>query len=116
MAAEADEDDELTFNVEEVQKVVRDNIELVLGGNAYSHSRSPQWIALITDKTLARINKMQKPFKYIVRITITQKNGAGLHTAAAYYWDTATDGSCTVRWENKFMYCIVNVWAMALQI
>lgn len=51
-----------------------------------------------------------------VRVTITQKNGSGLHTAAAYFWDTLTDGTCTVRWENKYMYCIVNVWGMSLQL
>ncbi|KAJ8709135.1 hypothetical protein PYW07_008961 [Mythimna separata] len=111
-----DDDDDIVFNVEEVQKIVRDNIEMCLGGNTYSHSRAPQWISIITDKTLTRLNKMNKPFKYILRITITQKNGAGLHTAAAYYWDTATDGTCTVRWENKYMYCIVNIWGLALQI
>lgn len=52
---------------------------------------------------------------FSVRMTVTQKNGSGLHTAAAYYWDTATDGTCTVRWENKYMYCIVNIWGLALQ-
>ncbi|XP_073959393.1 dynein light chain Tctex-type 1-like [Choristoneura fumiferana] len=117
MAAPADDDEEdLVFNVEEVQTIIRDNIELCLGGNTYSHTRAPQWISIITDKTMARLTKLNKPFKYILRITITQKNGTGLHTAAAYFWDTATDGTCTVRWENKYMYCIVNIWALALQI
>ncbi|KAJ2954824.1 hypothetical protein O0L34_g3136 [Tuta absoluta] len=111
-----DDEEALLFNVEEIQKIIRDNIELVLGGNAYSYSRSTQWITLINDKTLSRINKLNKPFKYILRITLTQKNGAALHTSAAYYWDTLTDSTCTVRWENKYMYCIVNVWGLALQI
>ncbi|XP_053615480.1 dynein light chain Tctex-type 1-like [Plodia interpunctella] len=117
MAQPADDDEEdLVFNVEDIQKIIRDNIELCLGGNTYSHSRTPQWIAIITDKTMSRIHKLNKPFKYILRIIITQKNGTGLHTAAAYYWDIATDATCTVRWENKFMYCIVSVWGLALQI
>ncbi|CAG9568046.1 unnamed protein product [Danaus chrysippus] len=115
MAQEDDEED-IAFNVEEVQKIVRDNIEFCLGGNIYSHSRCPQWFTIITEKTLARLNKLNKPFKYILRMTITQKNGSGLHTAAAYFWDIATDGTCTVRWENKYMYCIVNVWGLALQL
>lgn len=58
---------ELVFNVEEVQKIIRDTIEMCLGGNTYSHSRTPHWIGLITDKTLARINKLNKPFKYICK-------------------------------------------------
>ncbi|XP_041982994.1 dynein light chain Tctex-type 1-like [Aricia agestis] len=113
---QGDQDEENAFDVEEVQKIVRDNIELCLGGNIYSHSRSPQWISNITEKTITRLNKLNKPFKYILRVTITQKNGSGLHTAATYFWDTNTDGTCTVRWENKYMYCIVNVWALALQL
>lgn len=30
-----------------------------------------------------------------------QKTGAGLQSASSCYWDNQTDGSCTVRWENK---------------
>lgn len=51
---------------------------------------------------------------FTVTCTIMQKNGAGLHTASSCYWDNATDGSCTVRWENKTMYCIVSVFGLAL--
>lgn len=49
-----------------------------------------------------------------VNCTIMQKNGAGLHTASSCYWDNASDGSCTVRWENKTMYCIVSVFGLAI--
>lgn len=51
---------------------------------------------------------------FAVTCTIMQKNGAGLHTASSCYWDNVTDGSCTVRWENKTMYCIVSVFGLAL--
>ena len=44
-----------------------------------------------------------------------QKNGAGLHTASSCFWDNTTDGSCTVRWENKTMYCIVSVFGLSIQ-
>jgi dynein light chain Tctex-type 1 len=40
--------------------------------------------------------------------------GAGLHTAASCYWDSVTDGSRTVKWENKSMYCICSVFGLAL--
>ena len=52
--------------------------------------------------------------QYIVTCTIMQKNGAGLHTASSCFWDNTTDGSCTVRWENKTMYCIVSVFGLSL--
>ena len=53
-------------------------------------------------------------FSFAVTCTIMQKNGAGLHTASTCFWDNATDGSCTVRWENKTMYCIVSVFGLAI--
>ena len=43
-----------------------------------------------------------------------QKNGAGLHTASSCYWDNTTDGSRTVRWESKSMYCIVTVFGLGI--
>ncbi|PIO26236.1 hypothetical protein AB205_0119440 [Aquarana catesbeiana] len=45
-----------------------------------------------------------------------QKRGGGLHSASSSFWDNTTDGSCTVRWENRTMYCIVNVFAVAIHL
>lgn len=53
-------------------------------------------------------------FLIAVTCVIMQKNGAGLHTASSCYWDNSSDGSCTVRWENKTMYCIVSVFGLAI--
>lgn len=75
-----------------------------------------------------------------VTCVIMQKNGAGLHTASSCFWDSNTDGkvgfpglgvptptapaltpsplpptgSCTVRWENKTMYCIVSAFGLSI--
>lgn len=51
---------------------------------------------------------------YLVTCVIMQKNGAGLHTASSCFWDNTTDGSCTIRWENKSMYAIVTVFGLAI--
>ncbi len=80
-------------------------------------------------------------FSYLtVTCVVVQKNGAGVHTvsigyrldicgfyanliffifilpvqASSCFWDNGTDGSCTVRWENKTMYCIVSVFGLAI--
>ncbi|GCB73569.1 hypothetical protein scyTo_0002649 [Scyliorhinus torazame] len=50
----------------------------------------------------------------LVTSVIMQKNGAGLHTASSCYWDNLGDGSCTVRWENKTMFCIVSVFGLGI--
>eukprot|EP00069_Balaena_mysticetus_P012045 bmy_21554T0 len=88
-------------------------IESAIGGNAYQHSKVNQWTTNVVEQTLSQLTKLGKPFKYIVTCVIMQKNGAGLHTASSCFWDSSTDGSCTVRWENKTMYCIVSAFGLS---
>uniref|UniRef100_A0A672P466 Dynein light chain Tctex-type 1-like n=1 Tax=Sinocyclocheilus grahami TaxID=75366 RepID=A0A672P466_SINGR len=68
----------------------------------------------IVESSLRQLTKLGKPFKYMVTCIILQKNGAGLQTASSCFWDNSTDGSCTVRWENKTIYCIVSVFGLAI--
>uniref|UniRef100_A0A8C5JRT0 Dynein light chain Tctex-type 1 n=1 Tax=Junco hyemalis TaxID=40217 RepID=A0A8C5JRT0_JUNHY len=89
-------------------------IEGAIGGNAYQHSKVNQWTTSVVEQTLSQLTKLGKPFKYIVTCVIMQKNGAGLHTASSCFWDNSSDGTCTVRWENKTMYCIVSAFGLAL--
>ena len=72
------------------------------------------WCSLTVEHCLKRLTALNKPFKYIVTCVIMQKNGAGLHTSSSCYWDNSTDGSRTVRWENKSMYCIATVFGVAI--
>ncbi|XP_078030260.1 dynein light chain Tctex-type 1-like [Epinephelus lanceolatus] len=89
-------------------------VEATIGGNAYQHSRVNQWTTSVAEQCLRHLSKLGKPFKYIVTCIIMQKNGAGLQTASTCFWDNSTDGSCSVRWENKSMYCIVSVFGLAI--
>ncbi|KAM9449165.1 dynein light chain Tctex-type 1-like isoform 4-T4 [Salvelinus alpinus] len=82
-------------------------IEGIIGGLDYNQNKVNQWTASIVEHSLTQLVKQGRPFKFIVNCAIMQKSGAGLHTANSCYWDTATDGSCTVRWENRTMYCVV---------
>ncbi|EPY85250.1 dynein light chain Tctex-type 1 [Camelus ferus] len=63
-------------------------IESAIGGNAYQHSKVNQWTTNVVEQTLSQLTKLGKPFKYI--------------------------GSCTVRWENKTMYCIVSAFGLSI--
>ena len=56
----------------------------------------------------------RRPVPPAVTAVLMQKNGAGLHTATSCFWDNQTDGSATLRWENKSMYCIVTVCGLAI--
>jgi hypothetical protein len=66
------------------------------------------------ESCLKKLKDLNKPFKYIVTAVLMQKNGAGLHTATSCFWDNTTDGSATLRWENKSMYCVVTVFGLSI--
>ncbi|XP_044741653.1 dynein light chain Tctex-type [Chrysoperla carnea] len=109
-----DHSEECLFVVDDVSSIIKEAIENVIGGNNYQQLKVNSWTSKVVESCLHSLSKQEKPFKYIVSCTIMQKVGAGLHTASSCYWDDATDGSCTVRWENKSMYCIVSVFGLAI--
>ncbi|CAH1800093.1 unnamed protein product [Owenia fusiformis] len=106
--------EEAAFVVDEVSNIIKESIESAIGGNAYQHNKVNQWTSNVVEQCLNQLTKLGKPFKYIVSVVMTQKCGAGLHVASSCYWDASTDGSCTVRWENKTMYCIVSVFGLSI--
>ncbi|XP_077443836.1 dynein light chain Tctex-type 1 isoform X1 [Stigmatopora argus] len=107
-------EDETTFVVEDVTKLIKDSIETTIGTSSYQHFRVNQWSTTIVEQCLSQLCKLGKPFKYIVTCVIMQNNGAGLQTASSCYWDNATDGNCAIKWENKSMCCIVSVFGLAV--
>ncbi|XP_033879182.1 dynein light chain Tctex-type 1-like [Acipenser ruthenus] len=106
--------EETAFVVDDVSNIIKDAVESTIGSSAYQHNRVNQWTSGVVETSLNQLTKLGKPFKYIVTCVILQKNGAGLHTASSCFWDNTVDGSCTVRWENKTMYCIVSIFGLAL--
>lgn len=103
-----------TFVVDEVSTIIKEAVENAIGGGSYQPTKVAQWTSNIVEQCLNDLTALKKPFKYIVTCVIMQKTGAGLHTASSCFWDNTTDGSCTVRWENKTMYCIVSVFGLAM--
>lgn len=102
------------FVVDDVSKIIKETVESTIGGNAYQNDKVNSWTGSVVETVLQVLTQLQKPYKYIVTCMIMQKNGAGLHTASSCYWNNDMDGSCTVRWENKTMYCIVSVFGLSL--
>ncbi|XP_067844451.1 dynein light chain Tctex-type 1-like [Heptranchias perlo] len=106
--------EETAFIVDEISGIIKESIEAAIGGNAYQPNRVNQWTTSVVELCMSQLTKLGKPFKYIVTSVIMQKNGAGLHTASSCFWDNNADGSCTVRWENKTMFCIVSVFGLGI--
>lgn len=102
------------FVGDDVEAIVKESIDAVLANAPYKHAFVGQWTNDVVETCVKRLAGLNKPFKYVVTCVIMQRNGAGLHTAASCFWDNDTDGSRTVRWENKSMYCVVTAFGLAL--
>ncbi|XP_061688061.1 dynein light chain Tctex-type 3-like [Syngnathoides biaculeatus] len=102
-----------SFNTEEADNIVKECIDSVVGNNDYNQNLVNKWTSAIVERCLTQLVKLGKQSKFIVTCALMQKTGAGLHTANSCYWDTAMDGSSTVRWESRTMYCVVSVFAIA---
>lgn len=102
------------FVVDEVITAVKESIEQTIGDQVYQQKMINKWTNTVIEECLTKLCNMAKPFKYVVTCAIMQKVGAGFHGASSCYWDNATDGNCTVRWENKTMYVIITVFGCAI--
>ncbi|DBA73702.1 hypothetical protein WJX82_003892 [Trebouxia sp. C0006] len=106
--------EQAAFVAEDVTSIIKESIDAVLQNQQYNHFKVGQWTSTCLETCIKRLADLNKPFKYVVTTVIMQKNGAGLHTAASCFWDNASDGSRTVKWENKTMYCITTVFGLSL--
>mmetsp|Transcript_10666 Transcript_10666/g.26337 ORF Transcript_10666/g.26337 Transcript_10666/m.26337 type:complete len:114 (-) Transcript_10666:1724-2065(-) len=106
--------EESAFVADDVSNIIKESIDAVLQNQQYNETKVSQWTSTCLENCVKKLAGLNKPFKYVVTCIIMQKNGAGLHTAASCWWDSTTDGSRTVRWENKTMYCITTVFGLAI--
>ncbi|XP_049862235.1 dynein light chain Tctex-type 1-like [Schistocerca gregaria] len=107
-------DGEVGFDCDRVSAIVQDAIEFSIGGCTFQECKLRKWSTDIFEACLAGLLRLRRPYKYAVTCCIVPRAaGVALHADSACYWDTAVDGSCTVRWENASLYCIVSVFGMA---
>ena len=45
---------------------------------------------------------------------VIQNNGAGIHAASTCYWDNSQDKSTIIKWENKSVFCLVNIFGLPI--
>ncbi|RWS08601.1 dynein light chain Tctex-type 1-like protein [Dinothrombium tinctorium] len=116
-------DANVAINMDEVKRMAQETIESVIANNVFVHSKVNQWVNTITEQqTLTvlhltasiKIRVFIDRFNDLVTCLILQKIGAGLHTSSACIWDTSTDRNCIIRWENKNMHCIVEIFALSI--
>ncbi|KAH7296460.1 hypothetical protein KP509_26G023800 [Ceratopteris richardii] len=102
------------FASDEIDPIIKNSIDEAIMSAQFHHEKVKHWTANVVELCVKRLADLDKPFKYIVTCIIMQKSGAGMSTATSCYWDTNVDGSRTIRWENKSMYCIVTVFGLGM--
>lgn len=63
---------------------------------------------------IGKLSGTNHHFKYIVNCIILAAGGNGMDVAGLCYWDQEMDGSVTIKWDNKHMTCIVNIFGCAI--
>ena len=85
-----------------------------LENRVYNDGDVQTWTNAISKDVVEELQGYNKNFKYTVMCLILQKSDAGLHISNSCFWNARTDGNSTIKWENDSMYCIVNIFALAL--
>lgn len=98
----------------EIDTLIREAVSQVIGDNQFTQTKLNQWSTNCVEGCLKRLAALNKPFKYVVTCNMTQKAGAGLHTASCTRWNEKTDGKMSVQWENQTMLILVTVYWMAI--
>jgi dynein light chain Tctex-type 1 len=119
--------DELYFDKEEAETIIKDIIIQVLGDSEYKGGeQATKWANSLIESCYKGLVKngnqypgllnLNKAFKYVATCIIMQKAGAGLTTTTATHWDKEHDDFCKVKWENTTMTVLVTVYACALNL
>eukprot|EP00440_Ansanella_granifera_P066419 gb/GFBE01072039.1/.p1 GENE.gb/GFBE01072039.1/~~gb/GFBE01072039.1/.p1 ORF type:complete len:116 (+),score=36.00 gb/GFBE01072039.1/:1-348(+) len=115
MAKEADSITQFAKIKQEVDLRIPQCIEKVLGSvKEYSHKQVDEWTGTVGESVLEMLQSLSVNFKYIVNVSVLEKKGAGFHTSSATFWDAECDAATTCRWDNKAVFCIVQVFGIGM--
>ena len=105
---------EESISSEEVQVLVNETVNTVIGSGQFQHSLVDKWTSYVVEGCLKKLASLGKPLKYIVSCNIQQRVGAGLHIASAASWSKKTDGKVSVVFENPTTTCTVIVYWLGI--
>lgn len=81
----------------------------------YQHSKVATLVTAISDQVVQRLTQEAKlPRKYVVLVSILQKNGAGVQTISSCSWNPTSDACYVFKTENKAMHCIITVYGVTV--
>merc|ERR1712224_726345 len=82
-------------------KVVVDTLDGYLRDKKYEEELVPHWVNYVCETVMAKLIGHKKPFKFVVTCMITQRTGAGVHSATSAHLDTVNDGVLTYVWPKE---------------
>lgn len=95
----------------QVESVAQAAVASVVTGPWTSASAS-NWKQDILNSCLKGLAALNKPYKYAVCCHLAQRNGSGLYSAAAGFWNQATDGCAAIIWESQTVFASITImWA-----
>jgi len=97
-----------------VQSIIEKVCKACLAEQGFLHSKIGQWTATIVENCLKELSAINKPFKYVVTTTLTQKTGASVQTATSQYWDAVNDNYVAYKYENEQMQCLTTVYGVSI--
>ncbi|KAJ1634512.1 putative dynein light chain Tctex-type [Pavlovales sp. CCMP2436] len=102
------------FVAEEVSVIIEKVCKAAIAEQGFLHSKLSQWTATIVENCLKELSALNKPFKYVVTTTLTQKTGASVQTATSQYWDVANDNYVAYKYENDQMQALTTVYGILI--
>lgn len=58
------------FSADEVNAIVNECVDNIIGENSYSNEKASLWSSLIAASCVANLNKLDKPYKYTCKFSI----------------------------------------------
>ncbi|ETN77750.1 inositol monophosphatase family protein, partial [Necator americanus] len=80
------------FTQEEVQGIIKQVLDEVIGLSPYNYADSLNWNKQAVEQITKRLVALNRPYKYIVNSSLLQiGNGTGMNVSTISYWNKATD-------------------------
>lgn len=98
----------------DIQRTTKEIVDKVIGIKQFQANEVTNWSKDIVNQVLENLTQQNNQCKYIVTCVVIQNNGAGIHAASTCYWDNSQDKSSIIKWENKGVYCLVNIFGLPI--
>jgi dynein light chain Tctex-type 1 len=102
------------FSREAATELIRNVIETTLNEESYRASEVKVWMNSISQNCLEALRSHSNQHKFLLNITICQWKNYGLHSTTSAYWNSETDQSIMVKWNNKTIMVVVTLFALLM--